>query len=205
MIRICPNPMQWGEIFNRLSEHAQSHQCRPSSPPSPLILSGWAYSNDVEKKQRWEETVAWASKNKCSKLVDEILDSAFYFTEKPTEYRIGPMGGPMYRDWDFAAKDRPLKNQIEGSTDILKSRWPEIVGAELAKITRPIVFTGEKARRLLVLANPTVSPPWGGWSHLSVKESERRSFTSFREAINKAIAPHMVDHIDFVTEWKDEQ
>ncbi|MBK6631442.1 MAG: hypothetical protein IPG33_10575 [Betaproteobacteria bacterium] len=80
--------------------------------------------------------------------------------------------------------------------DILFSRWAEIVGNELANVTRPLLFTGEKARRLLILANATSTPPWGSWS-LSTQESKRRTFSHFRAAINEAIAPHEVDHIDF--------
>ena len=108
MKRICPNPMPWHEAFERLTKFAQLHPCAPPSPPKILILAGWAYSNDVEKMQRWEETVAWAVKNGCDKLVSEIPDSDFYFVEKPTSYTVGPLGGPMYRAWNFKAKSRAL-------------------------------------------------------------------------------------------------
>src|SRR5208337_1649632 len=95
--------------------------------------------------------------------------------------------------------------QIKQYMDTLLSHWSEIVGNELASITRPLVFTGRKARRLLVLADSAITPPWGGWSHLSIQESERRTFTRFRAAINKAIAPHEVDHIDFIIKEAAEQ
>ena len=197
MKRICPNPMPWHEAFERLTKYAQLHPCVPPLPPKPLILAGWAYSNDVEKMQRWEETVAWAAINGCTNLVSGIPDSAFYFVEKPASYEVGPLGGPMYRSWDFGAKSRPPADQLTQSMDILFSRWAEIVGNELANVTRPLLFSGEKARRLLILANATSNPPWGSWSQLSTQESKRRTFTHFRAAINEAIAPHEVDHIDF--------
>jgi hypothetical protein len=205
MKRICPNPMPWHEAFERLTNYAQLHPCTPPSPPKPLILAGWASSNDVEKMQRWEETIDWAEKNGCSNLVSGIPDRDFYFVEKPTSYSVGPLGGPMYRAWDFEAKSRPSSEQIAQFMDTLLSRWSEIVGNEIASITRPLAFTGEKARRLLVLADAASTPPWGGWSYLSKKESERRTFTLFRAAINKAIAPHEVDHIDFTTEQNAKQ
>jgi hypothetical protein len=195
---ICPNPMTWKEIFDRLTNYAQSHPCTPSSPPKLLILSGWTYTNDVEKMQRWEEKIEWATKNGCTEKVSGIPDQDFYFVEEPTSYKIGPMGGPMYRAWDFKAKNRPNSEQIKQSMDTLLSHWSEIVGNEIASITRPLALTGRKTRRLLVLANATVTPPWGGWSHLSTQESKRRTFTRFRAAINKAITPHEVDHIDFI-------
>lgn len=86
----------------------------------------------------------------------------------------------------------------------LLARWSEIAGERLAGITRPLAFTGEKGRRLLVSADGAAAPPWGGWSHLSEEESERRTFTNFRAAINMVIVPHEVDHVDFTTEGGSE-
>jgi len=200
MKRICPNPMPWHVAFKRLSNYARLHYCTPPSPPEPLILAGWAYSNDVEKMRRWEETVAWAENNGCIEFVSGIPDQDFYFVDNPTSYTVGPLGGPMYRVWDFETKNRPSSEQIAQHMDTLLSQWPEIVGRELASITRPLAFTGKKARRLLVLASDAATPPWGAWMHLSTQESKRRTFTIFRAAINKAIVPHEVDHIDFTTE-----
>ena len=154
----------------------------------------------MEKLRRWEETVSWAAANGCSDIVAGIPDHDFYYVENPSNYLIGPMGGPMYRLWDFQLKDRPPTEQLQQHFSTLLSHWPQIVGQELADITRPLMFTGEKARRLLVYANPKATPPWGDWSHLSPQESQRRTFTHFRAAINKAISPHEVDHVDFTTE-----
>lgn len=200
MKRICPNPIPWNEVFILLSNFAKLHPCTPPSPPTPLILAGWVYSNDVEKMTRWELTVAWAEYNGCAWLVSEISDQDFHFAENPTSYAIGTMGGPMYRAWDFEPKSRPTSEQIADYTVTLMSRWPEIVGQEIARVTRPLAFTGDKARRLLVQADCVATPPWGGWSSLSAQESERRTFTRFRAAINEAIAPHEVDHVEFTTE-----
>lgn len=200
MKRICLNPMPWNEAFTRLTKFAKAHPCTPPSPPKPLILAGWAYSNDVEKMRRWEETVAWATDNGCIEVVTGIPDHDFYFVSEPTTYAIGPTGGPMYRPWDFDSKLRPSSEEVALHFEMLKSRWSEIVGLELAHITHPLAFTGEKARRLLVQAEYFASPPWGGWAYLSSVETERRTFTRFRAAVNKAIAPHEIDHIDFITD-----
>ena len=113
--------------------------------------------------------------------------------ERPTAFTVGPLGGPMYRAWEFEAKSRPSPEQIVEFMNILHSQWSKIVGDEIGTLTRPLAFTGEKARRLLVFANAASNPPWGGWSYLSTQESERQTFTRFRAAINKAIAPHEVD------------
>ena len=84
MKRICPNPMPWKEVFERLSGYAQSHNCIPPYPPKPLILAGWVYSSDTEKLIRWEAMISWAVNNGCSNLVEEIPDEDFYYVENLT-------------------------------------------------------------------------------------------------------------------------
>jgi len=180
------------------SKHRERFQVSYTGPV-PLILGGWAYSNDIEKMQRWEETVAWAGKNGCADLV-EAPSGDFYYGDEPTSYTVGPLGGPMYRAWDFEKKDQPQSNQIAQHLKMLVSHWEDIVGPELARVSSPLAFTGAKARRLLVRADGTVRPPWGGWSYISNIEAERRAFTRFRASINTAIAPHEVDHVDFITD-----
>ena len=92
--------------------YAKAHPCTPLSPPVPLILNGWVYSNDVEKMRRWEETVAWANGNSCAEIVVAIPDQDFYFVDEPTTYTVGPLGGPMYRPWDLHTKDRPSLEEM---------------------------------------------------------------------------------------------
>jgi hypothetical protein len=176
-------------------EHAKLHPCTPPSPPVPLILSGWAFSNDVDKINRWQEMVAWAKANGCSEIVDAIADEDFYYVHSPTDYVVGPMGGPMYREWDFTTKTRPSASDLQQYLRTLLDRWPEVAGPELSRSTRPCKFTGRKARRLLLYADRSVEPPWGEWCFLSWYEPDRRTFTIFRAAINKAIAPHEIDHV----------
>jgi len=145
--------------------------------------------------RRWEETVAWANVNGCAEVVDGIPDSDYYFVDNPSTYAIGPLGGPLNRPWDFEAKSRPSSDDLNRLLEILISTWTKIVGEELARATRPLVFAGKRARRLLVYADANVRRMWGDWSHLSRSQSDLRAFTHFRAAINKAIAPHEVDHV----------
>jgi len=133
-------------------------------------------------------------------MVEGISDSEFYEVEELTTYQVGPMGDPLYRPWNYEKKNLLSQNDTESYLKYLISNWESIVGKELSRVTKPYVFTGEKARRLLVYCEESYNPPWGAWSHLSNIESERRSFTAFRKAVNKAISPHEVDHIDFIIE-----
>ena len=81
MSRICPKPIPWNNIFQDLTRHASSNACVPENPPKPLILAGWAYSSDLEKSQRWEETVSWAKSNGCVNLIDQLNQDDYYFAE----------------------------------------------------------------------------------------------------------------------------
>jgi hypothetical protein len=191
--------MHWYDVFENLERYARTHQCIPPCPPKPLVLGGWAYSNDLEKKKRWDQTVEWATHNGCVELI-QIDDSQFYYVDHVACYQIGPLGGPMYLPWDFESKTRPDGSELSQHMKMLISQWAEIVGPNLASATSPLAFCGDKARRLLVRSDANVQPPWGSWSHLSKVESQRRTFTTFRAAINEAISPHEVDHIDFTTD-----
>lgn len=77
-MKICPTPQIWNTVYNQLVEYSQKHICKPSEPPIPLILAGWAFSSDDEKKLRWENTVEWAEDNGCSEILDSIQDDDFY-------------------------------------------------------------------------------------------------------------------------------
>ena len=182
----------------RLEAYAGQRDCIPTKPPFPLILGGWAYSNDTDKLHRWESTLEWATRNRCAELVSGIPEEQFYSVDSPTTYVVGPMGGPMYRQWDFQARTKPDATTLAHLLEMLLFRWPEIAGESLAKITRPGGFAGSKARRLIVRTNESALPPWGTWVKLAHEEEKRRTFTHLRKAINGALSPHEVDHIDFI-------
>ncbi len=78
MIRVCPMPGVWHDRHQRLLKFAETTPCKPDKPPIPLILAGWAYSSDFDKKSRWEKTLAWAERNGCADLVANISDVDFY-------------------------------------------------------------------------------------------------------------------------------
>lgn len=169
-------------------------------PPTPLILAGWSYSNDVQKAERWRGAVAGALSNDCGHLVTDIPASEFHMVEIPTEYAVGPFGGPMFRAWAFGKKRPPESEQLRRYLNDLRLRWLEISGDEIGSTTRPLAFTGRTARRLLVRFDEAAKAPWDEWGRLSPIKTERYVFTLLRRAVNAAIAPHEVDHIDFTTQ-----
>lgn len=199
-IVVCPKPATWAELHRRLQEAANANPSIPS-PPVPFVLAGWTYSNDVEKRNRWQETLAWADHYGLRTLLSGVTDDSMHVVSELSDDKIGPLGGPMKLDWSFDPKPEVDAANRERAVEILRSKWSEVVGSKLAPITSPIRLTGEKGRRLLVLAKANATPPWGTWATLADDES-RRAFTTFRAAVNGAIAPLEVDHIDFVFDPK---
>jgi len=200
MIKVCPKPMQWASIYKNLIAYAKLNKCTPSHPPNPLILAGWNYSNDIDKQNRWSKTIEWAKNNNCHEIVCSISEDDYYYVDEMTRGEVMPLGGSMKSTWSFKPKNRPSSKDLEQYISILLRNWSEIVGNDIARYTKPLEFTGKKARRLLVLADVDHSPPWGGWNVLAKNEEQRRRFTIFRADINKAISPHKVDHVDFKTD-----
>ena len=195
MIKVCPNPTHWNDIFLKLSEFADENNL--PTPPVPLILNGWVFTNDLEKKIRWEKTLDWAKNSGCLKFVEKLSEEDFYHTSEITTYQIGPYGGPMYQPWDYETKVRPKKETLECNLLKLQSQWANIAG-DIAHVTQPVAFTGKKARRLLVNVLQDSPPPWGDWNRLSYSEEKRRAFTKLRQNVNRKLNSHEVDHIDFI-------
>lgn len=77
MQRVCPNPPVWDAVFQQLAAFASDNPCMPAQPPLPSILAGWAHTSDVEKINRWAETVAWTNENNCAHLLWDLGDADF--------------------------------------------------------------------------------------------------------------------------------
>ena len=90
---ICPNPQIWNEIYTSLTEFYQKNKNKIGTrPPVPLILNGWVFSSDLDKKIRWEETIKWAKENDCSGLIPEIKESDKYKVENMSIIIDDPYG-----------------------------------------------------------------------------------------------------------------
>jgi len=194
---VCPKPVVWDRIYQRLRHRWQQGGESGPAPPVPLILGGWAYSNDVEKHSRWQATLHWSRQYGCEDLVPALRPEECHWVEEMSTYEAGPMGGPMYLPWTGKAKTRLTAEEYKTAFEKLRAQWSYVAGAELADIAVPFLFSGAKGRNLIVVVEPSHSPPWGTWTRLSLVESERRTFTMFRKRVNEVIAPHEVDHVTF--------
>jgi len=63
--RICPQPMKWDAFWRLLGF--------PRDRPGPLILSGWAFSTDREKRERFREHIAYAEEKGLLIEADQFL------------------------------------------------------------------------------------------------------------------------------------
>jgi len=196
-VDICPKPLRWKAIYERLLSACEGNAIA-SRPPVPLILSGWSYTNDAEKAERWKATKAWAEQNALSELIT-VPPEDWYSVEKPSSYPIGPLGRPTYLPWRFEPAPKPSADDVKAAFVRLIDKWAKIAGA-LSEYTRPSRITGRKRRRLLVTRLPSAPPPpWGDWGKLGGGDPRRR-FTELRQAVNAAVAPLEIDHIDFEIE-----
>jgi len=71
---ICPNPPEWAKLHSTATAAAEDGD----TFPKPLILAGWAFSNDAEKRQRWLETVEWLEARGLAGLIESEVEGAWY-------------------------------------------------------------------------------------------------------------------------------
>lgn len=193
MTFVCPQAAIWFQIYERLQAAWIANGRLGNTPPMPLILAGWIYSSDVDKQDRWKATVRWAEVNNLSHLIPQLEPHEQYCTEHVTT----SYPEQRYRLDRYTERERPTNESLAEALEILKKNWVVIAGDELATACRPTKFSGRKARCLIVTVTSNIQPPWGTWTELAGGPS-RQNFTDFRKRINDAIAPVVVDHIDFI-------
>ena len=191
------SPEDWHRFHQFLQSKKKAGQ---KDPPVPLILAASDESN-ATKHHRLSGQLYWAQENGC------IEDTLRYLSNIPVEeWNSCPLeqwnqdSYPVsHLKWNFDERTAPSDAAAANAIAILRARWDEIVGSELCGVTSPLHFSGPKKRLLVVLAKRKASPPWGTWTSLDQGEN-RRFFTRLRAAVNDAIKPLEVDHIDFVHE-----
>lgn len=71
---ICPNPPEWAKLHSAASMASTDGD----TFPKPLILAGWTFSSDAEKRQRWTETVEWLEARGLCGLIETVVEGAWY-------------------------------------------------------------------------------------------------------------------------------
>ena len=194
---VCPMPDPWNLVYQTLLVAWQADPKGKNGPPIPLILGGWNFSGDYDKKYRWEATIRWAEEIGLKDLIPVFTPEQVY-----SVYEMQHYDDDYKLDWNYDPRRKPDSMEVQTTLEILRANWVSIAGPELGQRTSPIRFTGEKSRRLLVNADPNWNPPWGTWMEI-FPGRHGKEFTQLRSSVNKAISPMEVDHIDFdIAEWK---
>lgn len=81
---ICPLPRVWADIHQALHRAWERSGRVGPAPPVPLILAGWAYSEDMEKAGRWTATVRWAEERGLDGLIPELAPQEAYSVTAPS-------------------------------------------------------------------------------------------------------------------------
>ena len=80
---VCPVVNILHEVYLKLLDcYNENKSTIDQPPPKPLILNGWAFSTDYQKKLRWEETIKWAQTYGCSGLIPTLKDANKYMVDK---------------------------------------------------------------------------------------------------------------------------
>jgi hypothetical protein len=196
MIRVCPLPTIWAKIFGKLGKLTSVDPTIPE-PPIALILAGWNFSDDFEKKNRWDDTLEWINKYGGEVLTTSLTDNDYYCVEK--------LSRPAYLDYQCGETSppaiRPADDELTNLLKKLSDLWGQIVGND-SRLTMPSSFTGAKARSLIVEYDSDELPAWGTWGnepggYYDQNFTNKASFTALRQRINDAIHPHKIDHVVF--------
>ena len=196
MLRVCPNIGVWNDIYKKLKKIASADPAIPA-PPIALILAGWNFSDDFEKKSRWDNTLEWIAKYGGEDLISALTDEDYYCVEK--------LSRPAYLDYQYGETSppaiRPADDELTNLLKKLSELWDQIAGND-SRLTMPLVFSGTKARCLIVEYDTDSLPSWGTWGnepggYHDQNFTNKASFTALRQRINDAIHPHKVDHVVF--------
>ena len=191
MIFVSPQPNTWYAIYQRLKSHWDNVINVGDAPPMALVLSGWTMSSDFEKQDRWKMTLRWAEHKNCSHLIPDLKEDEKYFVSELSSYT------PFYHDMKHHPKAyKPTKEEMQHALIELANKWKELLNEEFSMNTKPVSFSGEKFRSLLVSYQSGYLPPWGSWTnHLA--NGKPSKFTELRSRVNEIIKPLAVDHIIF--------
>jgi hypothetical protein len=84
---ICAMPDVWAAVHRRLLR-ARNRVGDPAipEPPPPLVLAGWASSSDIQKEERWAQTLRWATQHGFGRLIPTIEPrNAYHGSDAPDD------------------------------------------------------------------------------------------------------------------------
>lgn len=83
--RLVPMPKHWNMLWNMLAGKSQASNGN-WTPALPLILAGWNFSDDREKRARFMEHLGWAIDhgqiNEVKMFLNKLEDNDWYYGER---------------------------------------------------------------------------------------------------------------------------
>jgi hypothetical protein len=70
--RVCPEPMYWEQLWRKLPGR-EKYEMENGNILRPLILAAWWEANDMEKAERLQLQIQYASENGVLNAVDRYL------------------------------------------------------------------------------------------------------------------------------------
>jgi Dna[CI] antecedent, DciA len=196
-----PLPTDWARLHEVLSaEWKRRDDGSIPEPPTPLILAGAAFSTADAVRSRWSALLDWAHGFGFGNVLASNLPPPPEYDVADAIAGVSDSGKGWWPEYGAQFHDpKPKHSRLVASEALKKLQysWEAVVGQELARSTRPLRISGRKMRHLIVAADPQAKAPWGSWYSAS---SNRGAFSSFRNAVNEALAPIEVDHVTFNTE-----
>ena len=140
MIFVCPKPPIWCDTVTRCRNAWEASGHTGEEPPWPLVLSGWIYSSDLDKQQRWRALVRWAEQKDLARLLPQLSeDDGYYVHDLSTSYpeqHYGPQTHPP--------AVCPSEQELAEALQRLRDAWPDVAGPGLADACHPSEFAGAK-------------------------------------------------------------
>jgi hypothetical protein len=116
--RVCPTPSKWHDFYKLIGSPRDLQ---------PLILSGWAFSTDREKRERFQEQIRYAASTgklgRATAFVKALAESEWHSNE----------GGDL--DWSYGDTNRAEIEQRERAVSRardLRARLISLAGDEAA-------------------------------------------------------------------------
>jgi hypothetical protein len=105
---VCPLPVVWNDIYKRLHAAWVSGGSCGDPPPVPLILNGWVFTSDMDKKCRWDATLAWARGHSLVLLIPQLGKAQRHeVTKMTTSIQLSWCSGSYRLMWECREAPSP--------------------------------------------------------------------------------------------------
>ncbi|MBT3071920.1 hypothetical protein KKP04_13720 [Rhodomicrobium sp. Az07] len=74
--RVCPRPMEWHALWQKIGgRRLDTNGGITWEPAPPIVLSAWTFSNDASRAARFYEHLQWATAHGALDIADTFVRS----------------------------------------------------------------------------------------------------------------------------------